>query len=69
MEREGHEYIPMWQLKKSGSVVTWSNTLSYYYLFIGTNRYTIKMHCIPLASNRESHLLIKFCSVLIFTLL
>lgn len=42
MEREGHEYIPMWQLKKSGSVVTWSNTLSYYYLFIGTNRYTIK---------------------------
>lgn len=67
MEREGHKYIPMQQLKKSGNVVTWSNTLSYYYLFIGTNRYTIK--CIPLASNRESHLLIKFCSVLIFTVL
>lgn len=69
MEREGHEYIPIWQLQK---IRQCSNMVKYIELLLPIYRdeqiYN-KMHCIPLASNRESHLLIKFCSVLIFTLL
>lgn len=69
MKREGHEYIPMWQLKK---IEQCSNMVKFIELLLPSYRdeqiYN-KMHCIPLASNRESHLLINFCLVLIFILL